>query len=138
MSIERLLRTTPTPPDPPDISRAAADAGLLDVAYATEDSPVGRLLLAVTPQGLIRIAYLDRGDDEDSVLQALAARVSPRILTAPRRLDEPRRQLDQYFAGHRSEFEVPLDWRLVRGFGRRVLEVTASSVSGPTMPLRKR
>src|SRR5437763_12116510 len=97
-TIEEELRRGPdrptAPPTPPDIAAPAADAGLLDVAYATEDSPVGRLLLAVTPQGLVRLAYLDGGEDEEVVLQALAVRVSPRILTATRRLDEPRRELE--------------------------------------------
>jgi methylated-DNA-[protein]-cysteine S-methyltransferase len=110
---------------PPDIVAAATEAGLLDVAYATLETPVGKLLLAATPRGLVRLAYVDAGEHEDEVLEQLSLRVSPRILAAPRRLDEPRRELDQYFAGARSEFEVPLDWQMVRGFGRRVLEATA-------------
>jgi methylated-DNA-[protein]-cysteine S-methyltransferase len=115
----------------PDLAGAAAHAGLLDVAYATLDSPVGTLLLAATPRGLVRLAYLDAdacldaGELEDQVLEQLSARVSPRILAAPRRLDEPRRELEQYFASGRREFAVPLDWQLTRGFGRRVLEATA-------------
>jgi methylated-DNA-[protein]-cysteine S-methyltransferase len=113
------------PPRLPDLTEAAAAAGLLDVAYATLDSPVGRILLALTPRGLVRIAYLDGDASEDAVLEDLAARVSPRVLAAPRRLDEPRRELDQYFAGRRLRFEIPLDWRLTRGFGRRVLQATA-------------
>ncbi len=108
----------------PDLAEAAARAGLLDVAYATLDSPVGPLLLASTPGGLVRVAYLD-GDDEGMVLQELASRVSPRVLASPRKLDEPRRELEEYFAGRRSRFEIALDWRLTRGFGRRVLEATA-------------
>jgi methylated-DNA-[protein]-cysteine S-methyltransferase len=112
----------PAPSPLPDIETAAAVAGLLDVAYATHDSAVGRLLLAATPDGLVRLAYLDDGEQEDAVLEQLAARVSPRILSAPRRLDEPRRELEQYFAGTRNRFEVPIDWQLTRGFGRRVLE----------------
>ena len=123
---EEALRSVPAPASPPEIATAAAAAGLLDVAYATGDFPVGRLLLAVTPQGLVRLAYLDGADDEDTVLQSLAEKVSPRILTAPRRLDASRRELEQYFDGRRTDFEIPLDWRLVRGFGRRVLEVTAA------------
>lgn len=107
----------------PDFDATAAAAGLLDVAYALLDSPVGTLLLAMTPTGLVRIAYLD--GDEDEVLQELATRVSPRVLASPRRLDEPRRELDQYFTGARREFELPLDWQLTRGFARRVLEATA-------------
>ena len=123
---EQALRSMPAPPNPPDIVAAAADAGLLDVAYVTEDFPVGRLLLAITPAGLVRVAYVDAGEDEDTVLERLAERISPRILTAPRRLDEPRRELEEYFAGGRRDFEVPIDWRLVSGFGRRILEATAA------------
>jgi methylated-DNA-[protein]-cysteine S-methyltransferase len=109
----------------PDITVGAAAAGLIDVAYATLDSPVGPLLLAATPRGLVRIAYLDAGEHEDEVLAQLAAKLSPRILVAPRRLDEPRRELEEYFAGGRRAFEAPLDWSLTQGFGRRVLEATA-------------
>jgi methylated-DNA-[protein]-cysteine S-methyltransferase len=114
---------------PPRLELPASAAGLLDVAYATLDSPVGRLLLASTARGLVRIAYLDEGDDH-AVLADLAARVSPRVLSAPRRLDEPRRELDEYFAGLRQRFEIGLDWRLTEGFGRRVLKATARIAYG--------
>lgn len=118
------LRNTASDRPPPELELAASSAGLLDVAYATLDSPVGKLLLASTPQGLVRIAYLD-GEDESTVLRSLAAKLSPRVLRSERRLDAPRRELEQYFAGARREFELPLDWRLSRGFGRRVLGATA-------------
>ncbi len=98
--------------------RLAAEAqrdGILDVAYRVVDSPVGPLLLAATGQGLIRVAYALEG--HDAVLQALADRVSPRILQAPGRLDEVARELDEYFAGHRRAFDLPLDWRLWRASG---------------------
>jgi len=132
--IERdLRRGAPPASDLPDLTDAAAGAGLLDVAYATLDSPVGTLLVAVTPKGLVRLAYLDEADNQEaSVLEQLAASVSPRVLAAPRRLDEPRRELDQYFAGRRRQFELPLDWQLTRGFGRRVLEATARIPYGAT------
>jgi methylated-DNA-[protein]-cysteine S-methyltransferase len=125
-ALERALRDTATEPNdqPPELAGPAAAAGLLDVAYATLESPVGTLLLAATPMGLVRVAYLDAGDP-DAVLEDLAARVSPRVLAAPRTLDEPRRELDEYFAGRRSTFEVALDWQLTGGFGRRVLQATA-------------
>jgi methylated-DNA-[protein]-cysteine S-methyltransferase len=130
--IESDLRRLPPEPDHlPDLSGAAAAAGLLDVAYATLDSPLGTLLLATTPRGLIRIAYVDHSD-EDAVLEHLAANVSPRIMIAPRRLDEPRRELEEYFAGRRRRFDVPLDWTLTRGFARRVLEATANIPYGAT------
>lgn len=99
---------------------AAADADqLLDVAYRTIDSPVGTLLLAATDQGLVRVAY--QVEHHDQVLQTLAQRVSPRILYAPRRLDQVARQLAEYFEGERREFVLPLDFRLAHGFRREVL-----------------
>jgi len=101
------------------IAAAAAD-GTLDVAYRTIDSPLGPLLLAATEQGLVRVAY--EREDHDRVLQTLAARVSPRILRAPSRLDETARQLDDYFTGDRHAFEVPVDLRLATGFRRHVLD----------------
>lgn len=100
------------------VAAAAADGGLLDVAYRTVDTPVGRLLLASTPSGLVRVAFEREGFD--TVLDALAARVSSRILAAPARLDEPARQLDEYFAGTRRTFDVPLDHALSGGFRARV------------------
>jgi methylated-DNA-[protein]-cysteine S-methyltransferase len=110
---------------PPDLPTAAAAAGVLDVAYATTDSPLGPLLLASTERGLVRVAYLDFAD-RDVVLQSLADRVSPRMLEAPGRLDGPRRELDDYFGGRRREFDLPLDRRLMSDFMQRVLSATAT------------
>lgn len=126
-----LRRPQPEPDELPDLSEAAAAAGLLDVAYATLDSPLGRLLVATTRGGLVRLAYLDHAD-EDIVLEHLAAHVSPRIMAAPRRLDEPRRELDEYFAGRRESFDLPVDWALSRGFARRILQATARIPFGAT------
>ena len=93
--------------------RAAAE-GLLDVAYATADSPFGTLLLAKTPQGLVRLGLPN--EDPDELLADLAGRISPRVLEAPAGLDEERRELDDYFAGRRHAFELPIDWQLSHGF----------------------
>jgi methylated-DNA-[protein]-cysteine S-methyltransferase len=103
--------------------RAAAD-GLLDVAYASVDSPLGPLVVAATPRGLVRVAYTEPRSADD-VRQDLAARVSPRMLEAPERLDEPRRELDEYFGGHRKECDLAIDWSILRGFTLKVLRETA-------------
>ncbi len=123
--LERMLaQSAPPPVGPvPDVGEAAAAAGLLDVAYATLDSPAGPLLLASTPRGLVRLAYID--DGEQAVLEELSRRVSPRVLRSARKLDQPRRELDQYFAGARHAFEMSLDWQLIGNFGRQILSATA-------------
>jgi methylated-DNA-[protein]-cysteine S-methyltransferase len=115
-----------------DRAAAAAEAfvhradreGLIDVAYATVDAPIGPLLVAATNRGLVKVAFGGKMP-ADKVLLDLAEDISPRVLEAPARLDSIRRQLDEYFEGRRTGFELPLDWRLSHGFGRRVLRHTA-------------
>ncbi len=101
------------------LAAAAVAAGVLDVAYRTLDSPVGVLLLAATDAGLVRVAF-DR-EGHESVLQQLADTISPRVLRAPGRLDAAARELDEYFAGYRRAFDLPLDLRLARGVFRRAV-----------------
>ena len=98
---------------------AAEAEGILDVGYRTIDTPVGSLLLAATNQGLVRVAYAR--ENHDQVLAKLAERISPRSLHAPARLDLFARELDEYFAGARTLFDLPLDFRLSTGFRREVL-----------------
>jgi len=124
--IETTLRNAALdlPTDTPDVTARAETEGLLDVAYTSVDSPLGPLVVAATPQGLVRVSYTDfRG--EDQVLEELARRVSPRVLEAPARLDTVRRELDEYFEGRRQGFDVPIDWSYLAGFTREVLRATA-------------
>lgn len=99
---------------------AAEPAGLLDVAYRTLDTPVGTLLLAATPVGVVRVAFDIEG--HDAVLARLADTLSPRILHAPARLDTVAHQIDEYFAKRRTAFDVPVDLSLTDGFRRSVVE----------------
>jgi methylated-DNA-[protein]-cysteine S-methyltransferase len=124
-TIDELLPSV-SEPDPDTVARLhtrlveqAEDEGLLDVSYRTLDSPVGPLLLAATPAGLVRVAF-DR-EGHDAVLAGLAAQISPRIMRSPRRLDDTARQLDEYFAHRRRSFDVPIDLQLAHGFRRNVL-----------------
>ncbi len=112
------------------LAERAAEEGLLDVAYATVDSPFGPLLLARTPRGLVRVGLPNQ--DADELLDELAARVSPRVLEAPAQLDEARRELDLYFEGKLTDFDLPLDWRLSKDFRRRVLRAIARIPYGQT------
>lgn len=103
-------------------NRFAQQAGeLVDIAFTTVDSPIGDLVLAATPTGLVRIGF----DDESGVLEELAEQISPRILEYPARLEQSRRELDEYFTGRRKSFDMPLDQRLIAGFRREVLIATA-------------
>jgi methylated-DNA-[protein]-cysteine S-methyltransferase len=131
--LEKMLRDAPTGGDLDRavqgvLARAERD-GLVDVAYASVDSPFGRLLVARTDRGVVRLALpKHRGaqQSEEEVLEDLARFVSPRVLESPSRLDEERRELDQYFEGKRDHFEVPVDWQLTPpGFRNRALHAVA-------------
>jgi methylated-DNA-[protein]-cysteine S-methyltransferase len=106
------------------LAQRATEEGLADVAYGILDSPLGRLIVAVTPRGLVRIAY--EGEAEDVVLEELASGISPRVLRAPERTDAARRELEAYFGGKLQQFDLPIDWSVTRGFTRGVLEATAA------------
>ena len=117
------------------VLRAAAAGGLVDVGYAEVDSPFGPLLVATTRRGLVRLAYPNEATDD--VLQELADEVSPRVLESPDMTGEVRRELEEYFRGGRQRFEVPVDWRLVRGFAERVLRATARIPFGRVMTYKE-
>jgi methylated-DNA-[protein]-cysteine S-methyltransferase len=116
----------------------AADERIAEIAYAVVDAPVGRLVLAATAEGIVRIAYELQNGGLDAVLDRLAERLSPRIVEAPARLDGARRELDEYFDGRRRDFEVALDFALAgSGFARRVLEAAVRIPFGETSSYRE-
>jgi methylated-DNA-[protein]-cysteine S-methyltransferase len=118
------------------LARAEGE-GLVDVAYAEVDSPFGKLLVAGTDHGLIKVALPHRKDgstrDWEEALDEIATAVSPRILEAPARLDDARRQLDDYFEGRRRKFELPLDFRLTHGFQGKAIKQIARIPYGKTL-----
>jgi methylated-DNA-[protein]-cysteine S-methyltransferase len=137
--IGRLLRALPSEETPDmttlldDVNRRAEAEGLVDVAWTVTDSPIGRLTLAATPAGLVRLSF---GDDE-AAIDDLARRVSPRVLRAPGRLDDVRRQLDEYFEGRRRHFDLALDWQLSSGFRRQVLAELSQVPYGQTVSYKE-
>jgi methylated-DNA-[protein]-cysteine S-methyltransferase len=117
-----------------DMTRQADAEGLVDVAWTVTDSPIGTLVLAATPAGVVKINF----GHEDELVEELAHRISPRVLRAPGRLDVVRRELDEYFAGRRQAFDVPLDWRLSQGFRRAALdELTRGVPFGHTVSYKQ-
>jgi methylated-DNA-[protein]-cysteine S-methyltransferase len=113
------------------LAERADEKGLLDVAYATAETPMGTAIVAATPRGLVRVGLPN--EPADTVLEQLARQVSPRVLEWRGRLDDVLRELDEYFEGGRHRFDVPLDWRLTTApFARNVLRETARIPFGLT------
>jgi methylated-DNA-[protein]-cysteine S-methyltransferase len=101
-----------------------------DVGHRTVDSPFGPLLVAATARGLVRLAFAR--EDHDAVLGGLATTVGPLSARAGGPTDDAARQLDEYFAGRRRAFDLPVDLRLVGGFRRTVLEHVGAIPHGAT------
>ena len=99
---------------------AAAAAGLIDAAYDLADSPLGTLLVATTDRGLCQISF-----DPDRGLDELSESFGRRVLRVPRRVDEARRELDEYFERRRTEFDLPMDLSHTPEFQRDVLHELA-------------
>jgi methylated-DNA-[protein]-cysteine S-methyltransferase len=106
----------------------ASREGLVDVAYAKVDTPLGTAMIAGTDRGLVRLMLPN--DSPERVLERIARDLSPRLLELPGRLDRERRELDEYFAGRRQAFDLELDWRLTpSGFYRKVLRAAARKLT---------
>ena len=103
---------------------------LVDVAVATMDSPIGELLVAVTPRGLASIAFQD--EDRDELFALFARRLSPRIMEVAGPTDEARRELEEYFRRERTRFELKVDRRLIGDFAWDVLRATRKVPFGRT------
>ena len=98
--------------------RRADKEGLIDVAYAKVDTPMGPMRVAATDEGLVRVALTAN----DPMVEELASTISPRVMEVPGKLDDVRRQLDEYFDGTRTTFSLQIDWQLSHGFRQMVLQ----------------
>jgi methylated-DNA-[protein]-cysteine S-methyltransferase len=123
--------TPPTADPSAALARFAATAPA-DVSYAFVDSPVGTMIAAETERGLACLAYEDLHGGADPLLERIAAEISPRVLLAPAKLDRVRRELDEYFAGTRKDFDLEIDLTLAKPFARRILAATARIPFGAT------
>jgi methylated-DNA-[protein]-cysteine S-methyltransferase len=126
MSEERLAPPTFDPADAAAAAARFAASAPADVHYALVDTPVGTLVAAATPRGLVTLSYTDIYGGSDGVLDWVATKLSPRMLEAPARLDDVRRELDEYFEGRRRTFDLPIDWALASAWGRKILKATAA------------
>ncbi len=104
--------------------------GLADVGYTVVDSPLGPLWIAVGPRGVAVINYGAEPNAAD--LGRLLRTYGPGIVPDPRRTSAVARELDQYFAGRRRDFDLTLDIEWLPDFQRSVLEELARVPYGRT------
>jgi AraC family transcriptional regulator of adaptative response/methylated-DNA-[protein]-cysteine methyltransferase len=79
------------------------------VEMASIDTPLGTMIAAATERGVCMLEYADSKHLEPELKQLSAAfGVQPAAGDNPH-LDALKRQLEEYFAGTRRDFDVPLD-----------------------------
>ena len=105
------------------------------VATATLDGPSEALLLAATPEGLIRVAFEGHGD-----FDALRARATSRrgSQAARRHLTDAADKLHDYFAGNTARVQWVIDWTFLESSGAPALRSTESSLRWPPVLHRPR
>ncbi|MCR2799426.1 methylated-DNA--[protein]-cysteine S-methyltransferase [Microbacterium sp. zg-Y818] len=90
-------------------------------AYSVHPTPVGDALIVMSDEGLVALQLIDGpAGDALAALSAALGAVPDRDPAATGRVTA---ELDEYFAGRRRAFDVPIDWRLTRGFMREALQV---------------
>ena len=83
--------------------------------------PMRALTVGATAAGLALVAF---GDHPEAAAQAAHRLGVPPVEGEPAAVE----QLREYLAGRRRVFDLPLDWSLTRGTGRRVLETLFTTV----------
>lgn len=107
---------------------------IVTLGYSVLDSPLGPLWSAVGDRGVAMISYGHEPDERD--LRRLVATFGPGIVPDRRRTDRLARELDQYFAGKRREFEIQADLRGLTPFYRAILRATARVPYGEVITYR--
>ena len=95
--------------------------------YCAIPTPIGRVLVAATDAGLVRVSFRQ---SEASFVAELRQRLDADVIRSPARTAAIVDQLRAYFAGERRTFDVPVDLRDVTPFQRRVLLAAAKVPAG--------
>ncbi len=103
------------------------------VYYAALSTPIGKVFIGATPDGLVCLSF---ARTEHDFVEELSAQVPGRLAKSTEKMAAIAGQLNDYFAGRRRVFDLPLDWRLTTPFQREVLRATLQIPAGQTLTYR--
>ena len=120
-----------TPPLPAhlldSLAAAAVAEGLADAVFTRVATPLGRLLVAQGPAGVVRIGFPE--EPEDRLLAEVAGLLGPRVVASDAELALTTDALSAYLEGDSDRLELPVDLRLVHApFRRAVLDTLHAGV----------
>lgn len=98
--------------------------------YACADSPIGRLLIIESDQGVLRLAF--ENEDFDEIFEQVGCATGAEFGESEARLAPAITQLSEYFTGARRHFDLPLDWSLTSGFRAEVQQFLPTIEYGNT------
>jgi methylated-DNA-[protein]-cysteine S-methyltransferase len=99
------------------------------VYYTAMRTPVGRVFVAATAAGLVRVSF---NPDEAAFVASLKP-LKMEIVRSAERVAAIAAQLEAYFAGQRRTFELPIDLQRLSPFQRRVLTAAREVPAGQTV-----
>jgi methylated-DNA-[protein]-cysteine S-methyltransferase len=97
------------------------------IHYCALSTPIGRLFVAASEAGLVRVSFWQ---SEASFVAELRQRLGADPIRSPARTADVVHQLRAYLAGERRRFDVRLDLRHTTPFQRRVLMAAARVPAG--------
>lgn len=100
------------------------------LAFRTVASPIGDIFLAATAVGIVRVGLPT--EHANLLTHELISHLEVPVRETASVLDTAQRQLEEYFAGERLRFELPLDWRLSDGFDLQVQQQLSTIPYGTT------
>jgi methylated-DNA-[protein]-cysteine S-methyltransferase len=106
----------------------------VSIAVGVLESEFGELTLAVSERGLVRLALPTEPRAE--VVAKLERRYDDVRFDEPA-IDAARRTLDAYLCGRDRSLDVPVDWRIARGFTLDSLRELAKVPFGVTVTYRE-
>jgi methylated-DNA-[protein]-cysteine S-methyltransferase len=112
----------------------AKKEGLATVGYDVLGSPVGRLWVAIGPNGVTTIHYGD--EPSEGELRRLVRMYGPGVVPDPKRSSALARELDQYFNGRRRVFDIDVDLAGLTPFQTKILAATAKIPFGSVSTYR--
>jgi methylated-DNA-[protein]-cysteine S-methyltransferase len=88
------------------------------IYWCAVPAPIGRVFVAASDEGLLRVSFRHR---EESFVDELQEQTEADVVRSPGRTADIAEQLRDYFAGERRRFDLRLDLSHVSPFQRRVL-----------------
>jgi methylated-DNA-[protein]-cysteine S-methyltransferase len=96
--------------------------------FAVLDSAEGKTFVAMTEKGICKLHW----PDSPQVRRSVERELDCKLIEAPERFAEVKRQLDEYHAGKRRDFDLPIDFIVGTEFQKKIWRLMLKIPYGET------